>query len=95
MAEPMTGIMYAAITGFAVTPVLAVVPPDGAAAALMTTRMVTFGTCPNGTSVTGSPLPSVNRCGVGMTKSFAVPAAGGGLSVPRPQAAVRRQSRSR
>ena len=50
--------------------------------------MVTFGTWPNGTSVTGSPLASVKRFGAGMTKSLAVPGAGGFCFCCAPMAAV-------
>ena len=46
-------------------------------AAPTTRRIVTLGTCPKGTSVTGMPLPSVKRRGAGMTKSFGAPAGGG------------------
>ena len=38
---------------------------------------MTFGTWPKGTIVTGRPFGSVNRFGAGMTKSLAVPGAGG------------------
>jgi hypothetical protein len=39
--------------------------------------MVTFGTWPKDTMVTGMPFGSVNFRGVGIAKSFAGPAAGG------------------
>ena len=39
--------------------------------------MVTFGTWPNGTSVTASPFGSVKRVGAGSVKFFGVPGGGG------------------